>query len=345
MRHAPILAAFAVCTASAAHAQLEICNDSGVPQSVAIGYSENGVWMSEGWWGLAPGLCKVVRAAPLTQRYIYWRATTAGQDFAHEGFMFCVSDQPFTITGDTDCAARGYSEAGFRKADTGATATSYTLVLPALAEDHDLPAAADLLTAPYPPGGDAFVRGQQGEPFTQSALMQSCDLGAEMVCFLYAEGFRYAAYAAQAPDPSILDKLAQLAPNTPVQITGDILNYGDVTAEVILSRIAPGPVDPKAALRAAIQGPWVSTDDAGYTLTLVGSELTEAYEGEVQSVSMVILDTRCPDSPDVGEDVIAIYEFGMDPSEARCWGIESVSADSFTAFNLPRGNILSFARP
>lgn len=242
-------------------------------QSVAIGDAENGVWMSEGWWGLAPGLCKVVRAAPLTQRYIYWCATRAGQDFAHEGFMFCMSDQPFTITGDTDCAARGYSEAGFRKADTGATATSYTLVLPALTEDHDLPADADLLTAPYPPGGDAFVQGQQGEPFTQSALMQSCDLGAELVCFLYAEGFRPAAYATQAPDP-------------------------------------------KAALRAAIQGPWVSSDEADYTFTLVGSELTEAYRGEVLSVAMIVLDRRCPDSPDVSADVIVIYEFGMDP-EAR----------------------------
>jgi uncharacterized membrane protein len=348
MRCLAVLTTATLLCASAAQAELRVCNESGVPRSVAIGYSDNDVWTSEGWWGLAPQECKLVREAALTQRYIYWRATAQGQEFADEGFMFCVSDQPFTIVGDTECEARGYTRAGFRKADTGATGSTYTLTIAGDAdptEDYDLPANAATLTGPFPPGGDAFVRGQQGEPFTQSALMQSCELGEEMVCMLYAEGFRYAASAANAPAPEILDMLAQLGPNTPVKITGDILNYGDITAEVILSRIAPGPLDPYADLRAGVQGPWVSIEDASYTLRITGSEMEEAYQGEVNSAAMIVLADGCPDSPQTGEVAIAIYEFGDDPENARCWGIESVTDDFFSVFNLPRGNILEFRRP
>ena len=359
MRRFLFLTALALFSAGAAQAELRACNESGVSRSLAIGYSDAGVWTSEGWWVIAPGACITVRAAPLTQRYIYWRATTPGQDFTHENFMFCVSDTAFTIVGDTDCAARGHKSAGFRKADTGETGTTYTLVLPVMAadgpaapspmpepaEDYDLPADAVILSGPFPPTGDAFQRGQRGEPFTQSALMQSCEYAEGMICFLYAEGFRYAAFGADAPEPAILDILAQLAPNTPVQITGDILSYGDITAEVILSQIAPGPADPKAAMRAAIQGPWVSMDDASYTAVIVGSEIIESSGGDVTRVSMFVLDSFCPDGSETDGDAIGIYEMGGDPADARCWAIDEVTADSLFLFNLPRGNLLSFRRP
>jgi hypothetical protein len=170
-------------------------------------------------------------------------------------------------------------------------------------------------------------------------------LGEEFVCFLYADGFRYAVFAAVAPEPAITDALAMLGPNTPVQLTGDILHYGDMTAEVVLSQIAPGPLDPNVDIRAAIQGSWVSTDDAGYTTQIVGSEITEFYSGAVTSASMIVLDSFCPDGTDTGSDSIGIYEMGGDPSNARCWGIETVTPDMMTVFNLPRGNVLSFRRP
>lgn len=354
MRNLFLFSALSVLFATAAQAELRVCNESGVTRSVAIGYAQDGVWTSEGWWVIPAGDCTVVRAAPLTQRYLYWRATAQGQDFAHQDFRFCVSDTAFTIQGDGDCEARGYTTAGFRSADTGTTGTEYTLVLPPDAAvpppqdepDYDLPANAVILTGPVPASGEAFVRGQQGEPFTVSALMQSCDgTGEEFVCFLYAEGFRYAAFAAAAPDPSILDVLAQLGPNTPVQLTGDILNYGDITAEVILSQIAPGPVDSKADIRAAIQGPWVSTDDATYTTVIVGSEIIEASDGAETRVSMIVLDSFCPDGSETDGNAIGIYEMGGDPADARCWAIDEVTADSLILFNLPRGNLLSFRRP
>ena len=346
-----VLAALVIFSGTAAaHAQLRVCNESGVVRSVAIGYSESGNWTSEGWWILQLGECKTVRADPLRQRYIYWRATTPGREFEHENFMFCISDTPFTIVGDTDCAARGFSTAGFRKLDTGPTATEYTLTLPVMdpataPDDHDLPAHAAILTGPFPPGGDAFERGQLGEPFTQSALMQECTTGPEAACFLYADGFRYAAFASAAHAPGILDLLGQLAVNTPVYIRGDILSYGDITAEVILSQIAPGPADPHADLRAAIQGPWVSNDDALYTARITGSEMTELYDNQISSVEMLVLDTRCPDGARTDGLAIGLYEMGGDPMDARCWAIDRVTQDSLEVFNLPRGNILSFRRP
>ncbi len=333
-----------------AAAELRVCNDSGVKRSLAIGYSDNGVWTSEGWWNIEAGDCAVPIPGPLRQRYIYWRATTAGEEFAHENFLFCVTPDPFTIVGDTDCTARGYDEAGFRVVDTGTEARDFTLTIPVTlpAPDRTAPAAPPPagLAGPIPADGPAFAPGTHGEPFTETALMQDCGATDEgFVCILYLAGTRFAAYEAGAPDRSIIAALVPLAPNTPVEISGDIVTYGDITAEVLLSRIAPGPTDPKAALRRALQGDWVSTDDGGYTAVIRGAEIVEAYAGEVTSVSTFVLDTACGDGTAGEGDILTLREMGGDPMDARCWAIETVTADALTVFFLPRGNILSFRRP
>ncbi len=338
--------------AASAQAELRVCNESGVARSVAIGYSDNGVWTSEGWWSVDAGACVLVRATDLTQRYIYWRATASGQEFEDEGFTFCVSEQPFTIVGDTDCDARGYTEAGFRSLDTGPEGTAFTLTIPVMdaptpdAPTRTPPALARALPAPVPAQGDAFERGQRGEPFTQFALMQSCTgAGAERVCMLHADGWRYAAFAGDAPAPEILDALALLAPNTPVMISGDILFYGDITAEVILSRIAPGQMDPYAFEREMLQGAWVSDDDALYRLDIFGTEMVETYDGEETSVALFVTSDQCPDGSPTDGMSLGVYILGGDPESARCWALESMTDDTLSVFNLPRGNILSFRRP
>lgn len=201
------------------------------------------------------------------------------------------------------------------------------------------------LPGPVPATGEAFERGQSGEPFTQTTLMQSCEgeLGAES-CLLYAEGWRYAATKGQT-GADIIDALAGLAPNTPVTIMGDIVQYGDITVEVILSRIEPGPPDPKADLRRLLQGDWVSTDDPNYTAQIVGSEITESYSGEITSVSVLTLGTACGDGAELGGDVLVMQQMGGDPMDSICWSLESITDDSLTVFNMPRGNMLGFRRP
>lgn len=363
MRLALALLALAAGT-NAAKAELQVCNASGVKRSLAIGYSDSGTWTSEGWWNIEPGACATPIKDPLKQRYIYWRATTAGQDFADDNVTFCVSDEPFTITGDTDCEARGYQTAGFRMVDTGETGTAFLLEIPVMdpapapqsapaektAEQPKQPNVATpllqtALPAPVPASGDAFERGQTGEPFSQTALFQSCEMPeGDHWCTLYAEGWRYVAYAGQTPD-EILTALGGLAVNTPVTITGDLVQYGDITAEVNLSRIEPGPPDPNAALRLALQGDWVSTDDPSYTATILGSEITELSAGEVTSTSVLTIGSSCVDGTELDGDVLSLSMMGGDPMDSRCWSLDQVTPDSLTVFNLPRGNILSFRRP
>jgi uncharacterized membrane protein len=366
-----LAAALLVAGTVAAQAEFRICNQSTVLRSVAIGYSAEGTWTSEGWWIIKPGACAVPIKTPLKNRYIYWRATTPGEEFQHESYMFCVTSQPFTIEGAEDCAARGYEEAGFKVADTGTKGSDYTLTLePATAKAPEAgvpdtkapaekppkktkPVPADSgavakpgLTGPVPATGPAFAPGQLGEPFSQSALMQGCDTSdTGFACTLYAEGWRYVARPNQPTPKEIITVLSSLPPNTPVILTGEIVQEGDISAEVNLSRIEPGPVDPKADLRAALQGNWVSVDDPQAKIRIIGSEMTDIYGQEVLGTSVVTIGPACPDGTIVQGDALTLRMMGHGDDEPICWAIEEVTADSLTATYMGRGNTLAFHRP
>jgi len=124
------LVGVAMVGATPARADFQICNESEATRIVAIGYSENDQWVSEGWWHLDPGECATPITGDLTQRYIYYRAdvedTVQGVVFPGEGYMFCTSTDAFTIVGDQNCEARGYKTEDFREIDTGPTATTYS---------------------------------------------------------------------------------------------------------------------------------------------------------------------------------------------------------------------------
>lgn len=106
--------------ANPALAELTFCNDTDQSADVAIGYSKDDTWISEGWWPVAPDKCTVVIGGDLERRYYYWRATTAnGPFFVPERILFCVTNKAFTIEGDGDCAGRGFEEAEFVQVDVG----------------------------------------------------------------------------------------------------------------------------------------------------------------------------------------------------------------------------------
>ena len=46
--------------AGTAEAGLEICNNTSLEQTVAIGYKGDTDWTSEGWWNIAPGACSTL---------------------------------------------------------------------------------------------------------------------------------------------------------------------------------------------------------------------------------------------------------------------------------------------
>jgi uncharacterized membrane protein len=364
-----LAAALLVLGAAEAQAEFRVCNESKVPRSVAIGYNSDGTWTSEGWWNVDPGACAVPIKTPLKNRYIYWRATTPGEEFQHENYMFCVTEKPFTIEGSEDCEARGYEKAGFKAADTGTKGSDYTLTLePATAKAPEAVApeakAAEekqpketksvqadtgtepAFTGPVPAAGPAFEPGQLGEPFAQSALMQGCDTSdTGFACTLYAEGWRYVARPNPPTPQEIMTVLSSLPPNTPVILTGEIVQQGDISAEVNLSRIEPGPADPKASLRAALQGDWVSVDDPQSKMHIVGSEMTDIYGQEVLGTSVVTIGPACPDGTVVQGDALTLTMMGHGDEEPICWAIEEVTADSLTATYMGRGNTLAYHRP
>lgn len=122
------LAALLVWVTTPALAGLEVCNETNTSHQIAIGYSSDGVWTSEGWWTVPANDCITVIGEDLKARYYYWRAQAEGHDYGGE-YAFCVTASPFTIEGDTDCEARGYREEMFDVSDSGPTATQWTIAL------------------------------------------------------------------------------------------------------------------------------------------------------------------------------------------------------------------------
>ena len=91
--------------------------------NIAIGYSDNDVWTSEGWWDAEPGECLDVVSGDLTRRYYYVLVDSTDEEAVYDDpdhvYNFCVTDEAFTIKGDEDCEARGFVTRDFNEVDTG----------------------------------------------------------------------------------------------------------------------------------------------------------------------------------------------------------------------------------
>jgi len=113
--------------ASPAAAEFTICNLTDSTVGVAVGYDDNGTWVTEGWWTLPPPtgdeqscVTPDALAGPLQSRYYYVYAVdyTLGGEWAGNNYM-CTQDIEFTIRGIEDCVARGFDRTGFAEIDTG----------------------------------------------------------------------------------------------------------------------------------------------------------------------------------------------------------------------------------
>lgn len=115
-----LLAAGAL-TASAAPAAADfrLCNRTSSRVGVAIGYKENEVWTTEGWWNVAANSCETLLRGDLVARFYYLYAVDydQGGEWAGKAYM-CTRDKEFTIRGVEDCLARGFDRAGFLEVDT-----------------------------------------------------------------------------------------------------------------------------------------------------------------------------------------------------------------------------------
>lgn len=117
---AVLAAAFFTFSATAANADLRLCNKTKSRIGVAIGYKDNKVWTTEGWWNVAANTCEMILSGPLVSRFYYIYAVDydLGGEWSGHAIM-CTRDKMFTIHGIEDCVARGYDRSGFFEIDTG----------------------------------------------------------------------------------------------------------------------------------------------------------------------------------------------------------------------------------
>jgi uncharacterized membrane protein len=99
---------------------LRLCNKTGSRVGVAIGYKEQGTWVTEGWWNVVAANCETLMAGPLVSRFYYVHAIDYDQGGVWGGKAWmCTRDKMFTIKGIEDCVARGFEKTGFFEVDTG----------------------------------------------------------------------------------------------------------------------------------------------------------------------------------------------------------------------------------
>jgi uncharacterized membrane protein len=106
-------------TASAARADLKLCNATSSRLGVAIGYQDQKGWATEGWWNIPAQTCETLLKT-MPSRFIYVHAVDYDRSGEWGGTnMMCTSDRSFLIRDVKDCPKRGYKRAGFFEVDTG----------------------------------------------------------------------------------------------------------------------------------------------------------------------------------------------------------------------------------
>jgi uncharacterized membrane protein len=107
--------------ASAAHADLRVCNKTTSRVGIAIGYKSERDWTTEGWWTVEAQSCATLIPGPLVARFYYMYAVDydQGGEWGGTSAFLCTQEKEFTIVGTNDCVARGYQRTGFYEIDTG----------------------------------------------------------------------------------------------------------------------------------------------------------------------------------------------------------------------------------
>ena len=329
---------------STAHAELRICNDTRVVQSVAIGYKGDEDWVSKGWWNIDPGACAVVVSGELTQRYYYYFADSKEGGFRGQNFNFCVQDAAFEISGDTDCAQRGLNTQGFREIDTGETARHFSLTLVASAKSAGNGAkapggggetggglgtqevtAAPVVERPKVDTADldsGLPAGRHGNPFSTAAVFQGCELeDARAYCGFHADGVKLRAYFGGPTPDDLLFALEDLPVATWVELDGDMVEKTGDERAVIFRRVKiRNDADPFRDVRLTLQGDWRTEGFQNSLVSVRGSEVYIRLDGAFSTVRFLRIAARCEGLRGPGP-VLLQTERGA--SQSKCYKIKS----------------------
>src|SRR5262245_49103817 len=58
-------------TAEPGSSGLRLCNKTASRVGVAVGYKDEGQWVTEGWWNVTAGSCETLMPGPLVSRFYY----------------------------------------------------------------------------------------------------------------------------------------------------------------------------------------------------------------------------------------------------------------------------------
>ncbi|WP_170294943.1 DUF1036 domain-containing protein [Roseospira navarrensis] len=289
---------------------LEICNQTSVVRWVAIGYSKDDLWTSEGWWQVEPGDCALVLDEELAQRYYYYRAEDPDERFQGDGYMFCTVDDAFTIVGDHDCAGRGYEEVAFRELDTGETATFYSFDL----NPATVPGASPIGGATSPMPAPDQPMNQMPPPVDE----------------------RQAAVPTQPPTQTMPGQPSGQPPAQQPPSAADMASpFGAPSAAL--------PSDESlSSLYRAVTGTWRSVDDPAASIALRDDVYTAFQGGTRQGAGSFEVSNACPlRGVDSGGDPVIVVRMAQDP-EPACFSVLYVDATSLELISLPRGNLLRY---
>jgi uncharacterized membrane protein len=315
-----------------ARAGLEICNDTQAKQTVAIGYKSGNDWVSEGWWNIDAGDCKMLVGGDLKQRYYYYLSKSSGWEFADENIVFCTTSDEFTIVGDENCPERGYEKGRFRKIDTGKTAKEFTQFL----------SSYSARTAPAPAPPASSEPGTWGEPYASgTAIFQSCEFDTEATfCSFHDNGYKFFVYDDGRTPDGVMRRLRGYSPGTPIDVQGDLESVYDRTADLVMRAVLPRPWNSWDSALGRMQGQWYSQDDPASMFTVLGSERINTYDGTYSGIDYLSLGRSC----DVYEDNDILTVRDESSGDTLCYSIEEQSDWEMTWMYLPRANFHTFRK-
>jgi uncharacterized membrane protein len=323
-------------------ADLEVCNNTGVSASVAIGYKSGDAWMSEGWWNIASGACKVVVSGELKQRY-YYLSPRGETDFVGEmDYSFCTQDESFTITGEEDCEKRGFSRETFFRIDSGETAKSFSFAL----TEKPGSEAGPPETAEGPFEDDAGDFPVPGNSFARSGLLVACDEGGEgLACSVNVDGWTYVGAEGQGNPREPLAYLAGLDVGSEVRITGTVLAVGDVSIDVNIENVellsASG--DGLDHVRVGIIGGWRNDADPTNTWRFAQDGQTFSYtNGDLTHTGNYVVAGNCPDGQPFDGAAVLHYTDEHNP-EPLCLAITGLSETVLSLEAVGSGGTFSYS--
>lgn len=333
MKHLLLAGALALFSTPAL-AALEICNNTAQSLSLAIGYASEDEWISQGWWNITAGECKTTVSGDLKSRYYYYHAMASGTPFASGDFTFCTTNEAFSIDGDENCAARGYEATGFRKLDTGETATHFTLTL-----NDNRDSEKDARAKPTSSSGTA--PGTYGDPYSDNVILQGCSNDGERQCNFHAGGTNFFVFDDGRTPQLAFTVMEALDPGTPLFIDGDLEAIYDRTADMVLRDVTVRPWTEYDALLNKLQGQWYSEDDPNSQFTVLGAERENTYEGSFSGVDYLWVSDRCDRFEGEGPYLYAREE---ESGESYCYQLSYVDQLQLELMYLPSGNILRYRK-